>query len=112
MFGDKRVRVAAALMLGVLSLLGGGQPIAAATVDIQYTCDGNQRLSVRQARDLAEVKFVDRTYRLVRKSTRLGERYGSANAALAIDGSYAVFVAGDRLQLGKCIEASRSPSVG
>jgi hypothetical protein len=38
----------------------------------------------------------------------LGERYSSANAALVIDGSFAVFVAGDRLQLGKCVEASSS----
>jgi hypothetical protein len=108
MFGEKRVRIAAGLMLGVLSLLGGAQAVAATAVEIQYACDGSQRLTVRQANEAADVRFIDRTYRLNRKSSNLGERYSSANAALAIDGSFAVFVAGDRLQLGKCVEVSRS----
>ena len=108
MFWEKRVRIAAGLMLGVLSLLGGAQAVAASTVEIHYACDGNQRLSVRQAKDAADVRFIDRTYRLSRKPSNLGERYSSANAALVIDGSFAVFVAEDRLQLGKCMEASRS----
>jgi hypothetical protein len=35
----------------------------------------------------------------------LGEKYGSPTAALIIDGSSAVFVADDRLQLGACVKA-------
>lgn len=110
MFWDKRVRIAFGAMLGVLSLLSRAQPVAANAAEIQYVCEGNERLSVRQGRDFAHVRFIDRTYRLSRNPSTLGKRYGSAEAALAIDGTFAVFVAGDRLQPGRCVEAGRSKS--
>ena len=51
------------------------------------------------------LQFIDRNYRLRRKSSSLGEKYISKSAALIMDGKSAVFVAEDRLQLGRCIDA-------
>jgi hypothetical protein len=56
--------------------------------------------------DSASVEFIDRTYRLQRKASDLGVQYIAPKAALIIDGPEAVFVADDRLQLGRCVESS------
>lgn len=101
--------MAAALLLGALSLLGSAQAHAAAA-DIQYACDGGQRLIVHPYAGGASVEFIDRTYELMSKRSSFAERYVSATAALMIDGPSAVFAAEDRLQLGQCVEAG--PATG
>ena len=105
---DVRIKIASALMLGVLSLLGSAQAHAAAT-DTWYACDGGQKLIVHRHSGGASVEFIDRTYDLTSKASRFDGKYVSATAALIIDGSSAVFIAEDRLQLGACLEADPSP---
>lgn len=108
---DVRIKIAGGLLLGVLSLPVTSEAARAApATEILYACDDGQRLVVRQAGDLAFVQFIDRSYQLRRKHSDIGEKYESQNAALIIDGRTAVFVAADRLQLGQCVEASRTAS--
>lgn len=108
---DNRFRIAAGMLIGVVSVLGGAQAAhAAPATEIRYECDAGQRLVVRQAGDRAFVQFIDRSYELRRRHSSIGEKYESANEALIIDGQAAVFVAADRLQLGQCLEASRTAS--
>ena len=109
---DMRIRVAAGLMVGVLSLLGAvnsASATAAATV-VRYECDPRQKLIVARSEESAAVQFVDRKYELERRPSSIGEKYASANATLIIDGSHAVFVADDRLQLGTCREGTEVAS--
>lgn len=106
-----RIGINAGLLIGIASLFGGAQAARAVPVtETLYACDGGQRLIVRRSGASASVQFVDRTYELKRKPSSNFEKYGSAGAALVIDGESAVFVATDRLQLGQCIEASRTAS--
>lgn len=108
---DTRIKIAAGLLFAILSLLGTAQAAhATAATEIRYACDDGQRLVVRQSGDLAFVQFIDRSYELRRRHSDIGEKYESANEALIIDGRAAVFVAADRLQLGQCLEASRTAS--
>jgi hypothetical protein len=92
-------------MLAVFSLPAGGQ-VHAATMDTHYVCDEHQKLVVHRHVRGATVEFIDRTYELVPRPSSIGEKYVSPTAALIIDGTSAVFVAEDRLQLGACVEAS------
>lgn len=105
MIQDGRIKVAAALMLAVLSLLDSAQ-VHAAAMETRYVCDGGQRLIVHRHAGGASVEFIDRTYELVPRPSSIGEKYISASAALIIDGSSAVFVAEDRLQLGACVQVN------
>lgn len=106
---DVRIKLAAALLLGVVSLLGTAHAAQAAPViETRYACDGGQRLVVRQSARVASVQFVDRTYELRQKHSSIGRKFLSPTAALIVDGDSAVFVAQDRLQLGQCLEASRT----
>lgn len=108
---DRRLTIAAGMLIGVVSLLSAAQAAhAAPAAEIRYACDSGQRLVVRQAGDRAFVQFIDRSYELRRSRSSIGEKYESANEALIIDGRAAVFVAADRLQLGQCVEASRTAS--
>ena len=68
-------------------------------------CDSRQHLVVRRTAQAASVEFIDRTYRLTRRPSDLGIQYIAPKVALIIDGPEAVFVADNRLQLGRCIEA-------
>lgn len=112
MLEDSRVKFAFALMLGVLSLLGGAQAIAAESVVVRYACEGKQVLAVRRSRPVADVRFDGTAYRLDRKRSSIGERYSSAKAALVIDGPSAVFVAEDNVRLTKCVDSSRVGDAG
>lgn len=106
-----RIRIATGLLVGVLSLLGCAHAAQAAPVtEIRYACGGAQRLVVRQSADRASVQFINRSYELRQKHSSIGQKYVSPTAALIIDGRAAVFVAADRLQLGQCVEASRTAS--
>lgn len=105
MLNDLRLKVAAALMSGVLSVLGGAQAHAAPSTTVRYACDARQNLVIERDKDIARVRFVDRTYELKRTASSIGVKYLSPTAALIIDGTSAVFVADDRLQLGACTEA-------
>ena len=108
---DTRIRIGATLLLGILSVLGIAKAANAAPATvIRYACDDGQRLIVRRSGDLAFVQFVDKSYELRRRHSDIGEKYESAKEALIIDGRAAVFVAADRLQLGQCLEVSRTAS--
>ncbi|HEU4696412.1 MAG TPA: hypothetical protein VFR92_05570 [Sphingomicrobium sp.] len=100
-----RLKVAAGLLFGVLSVLGAAHA-AAPTKEVRYICEPGQRLIVQRSAQTAAVQFIDKSYLLHRKASSIGEKYVSANAALIIDGPSAVFVAEDRLQLGTCTEAN------
>lgn len=106
---DTRLKVAAALMFAVFSLLGAGHALAApaATTSVRYACQPKQSLVVMRSHDTATVRFNDRSYELRRKASSIGEKYIAKDAALIIDGKSAYFVADDRLQLGTCVEAMR-----
>ena len=104
---DMRIKVAAGVLVGVLSLLGTAQAARAATVtQVRYACDEGQRLVVQESAHSASVQFIDRTYKLEQKRSSIGRKYISPTAALIIDGASAVFVAEDKLQLGECIAIS------
>jgi hypothetical protein len=103
-------RMAFGMLFSILSMMGGAPVAAANVVEVHYVCEGDLTLAVRQSSDLAEVRFSERVFRLSRRSSSFGERFSSADAALAIDSKTAAFVAGDHLQLRSCAEASRSPS--
>ena len=110
---DRRIRIGASLLFGILSVIATADAAnAAPAIEIRYACDDGERLIVRQSGDLAFVQFADRSYVLRRRHSDIGEKYESANEALIIDGRSAVFVAADRLQLGQCLEASRTASSG
>lgn len=98
---------AAKLLFGAVLLAGIAASAAAAepATETRYQCDAAQHLVVRRAGDTASVEFIDRTYTLKRKASDLGVKYLAPKAALIIDGPEAVFVADDRLQLGRCVEA-------
>lgn len=103
---DARLKIAAALLVAVLSTLGVAHAAAAASSQVQYACDARQHLVVTRSTKSATVQFIDRTYELRRKPSSIGEKYISKTAALIIDGPSAVFIAEDRLQLGSCVEAT------
>ena len=105
MIDDSRIRVAGALMIGVLSVLAAAQAHATAPETVRYACEDRQTLSVQRDARSARVIFPDRSYALERKPSGIGVKYASSSAALIIDGSSAVFVADDRWQLGACTEA-------
>lgn len=110
---DSRIKIAAGLLTGVLSLIATGPAAhAASATEVRYECDSAQRLVVRQSGDSAIVQFIDRSYLLKRARSSIGEKFLAPTAALIIDGKSAVFVAEDRLQLGQCIEAARVASAG
>lgn len=104
---EMRVKIAVGLLVGVVSLLGSAHAIAAPVggTETHYLCDAHQHLVVRRTAQAASVEFIDRTYQLQRKASDLGVQYIAPKAALIIDGPEAVFVADDRLQLGRCVES-------
>lgn len=105
---EMRVKLAVGLLIGVVSLLGSVHAIAAtpsSATETHYLCDAHQHLVVRRTAKAASVEFIDRTYQLQRRASDLGVQYMAPKAALIIDGPEAVFVADDRLQLGRCVEA-------
>jgi len=103
---EMRVKLAVGLLVGVSSVLGSAHASAATpTKTTHYLCDSHKHLVVRRTADNASVEFIDRTYQLQRKASDLGVQYIAPKAALIIDGPEAVFVADDRLQLGRCVEA-------
>jgi len=103
-----RLNIAVLIAAGAATLLGPVESAAAAPAAkaTHYLCDSHQHLVVRRTADSASVEFIDRTYQLQRKASDLGIQYIAPKAALIIDGPEAVFVADDRLQLGRCLEAS------
>ena len=101
---DVRTIVAGALMFGVLSVLATAQAHSAAPEVTHYSCDGLDELAVERTETAARVTLAGRTWELHRKQSGLGLKYASPTAALIIDGSSAVFVADDPLQLRTCGE--------
>ncbi len=104
---EKRIRIAAGLLIGIASLPGSARANPAASVpETRYLCDGGHRLIVQRSATSANVRFRDRSYELQRRHSGSFEKYGAAGATLIIDGDAAVFVATDRLQLGQCVKES------
>ena len=106
---EMRVKLAVGLLVGVASVFGSAHTVAATPApanETHYLCDSHQHLVVRRTADSASVEFIDRTYQLQRKASHLGVQYIAPKAALIIDGPEAVFVADDRLQLGRCVESN------
>jgi hypothetical protein len=104
-----RVKHGIGLLVAVAALLGSEHATAATPAlakETHYLCDSHQHLVVRRTADSASVEFIDRTYQLQRKVSHLGIQYIAPKAALIIDGPEAVFVADDRLQLGRCVETN------
>lgn len=103
---DIRIKIALGLLLGVGTVLGTAQAKAATPgTETHYLCDASQHLVVWRDGDKATVQFIDRTYQLKRKASGIGEQYLAPKAALIIDGPEAVFVADNRLQLGRCVQS-------
>jgi hypothetical protein len=75
-----------------------------------YACRHDRQFSVSRSGPIATVEFGDRSYELRRRAGSLGIRYGSAEAALILDGDAATFVASDRLDLEGCAKVP-PPSV-
>ena len=61
-----------------------------------YKCLDGSRFTLTASPTTAVVRFPDREYRLVRKSSALAVKYASARATLYLDGDFAAFVADDR----------------
>lgn len=72
---------------------------------VNYTCDAGGSLAVRRNAAFASVSVGGKAYDLQRKRSSVGEKYLSADAALIIDGTSAIFVADRNLDLGTCTEA-------
>lgn len=106
---NARIKVAAAGLFAVLSMLAvaHGTAAAASASAMRYSCVPAQNLVVRRHGNTATVHFIDRTYELRRSASSMGEKFLSPHAALIIEGKSAVFVAEDRMQLGTCVEAMR-----
>ena len=109
---DSRIALAAIALAAAALTAGAAQAasVRAPATETRYQCDAAQHLVVRRTADKASVEFIDRTYTLQRKASDLGVKYLAPKAALIIDGREAVFVADDRLQLGRCIQASQTAS--
>jgi hypothetical protein len=104
-----RFKLGVLITAGAAFLFGSANAVAAAPAPAKttrYLCDSHQHLVVRRTANSASVEFIDRTYQLQRKASDLGVQYIAPKAALIIDGPEAVFVADDRLQLGRCVEAN------
>jgi len=72
---------------------------------VRYACPASENLTVKRNLAAARVTLAGRTYDLQRKQSSIGEKYLSASAALIIDGTSAVFVANDHLDLGTCVRS-------
>lgn len=110
---DMRLKVAGALMAVVLSTLGGGTATATppqTSSQVRYVCAPVQNFVVERSAGRAIVQFTNRSYDLKRKRSSIGKKYASETATLIVDGTSAIFVAEDRLQLGTCVEALRIAS--
>ena len=108
---DARVKVAAGLLIGVLSLLGTVTAAhARPVIQTHYACDHGEEFVVRRSGHRASVQFPDRTYELRMARSSIGQKFLSQTAALIVDGPSAVFVADNRLQLGQCLEVSQIAS--
>jgi hypothetical protein len=67
-----------------------------------FRCHDGRVLQVQYGRKTAKVLVEGRSYVLVRKPSRLGNRFTSPTAALIIDGAYAAFAAEDLYDLQGC----------
>ena len=97
------IKTAKFLVAAVLVGTVAGQAHAAANV-VRYACAASQELTVQRDNSTAHVNLAGRTYDLRRKRSSVGDKYLSSNAALIIDGTSAIFVAANQLELGACIE--------
>ncbi|QIK95471.1 hypothetical protein G7076_02290 [Sphingomonas sp. HDW15A] len=101
-----RLWIAAGLLIAVLSVLSGVQVLAAeGAPGVRYICKSEQGIVVTRTGDKASVRSADRTYELRRRPSSIGVKYGSANAALIVDGTDAVFVVEEPLYVQTCSQA-------
>ena len=94
----------ATLLVGAILATSGIQAHAAPS-PVRYACTERPDLIVERDRSSAQVRVANQTYDLQRKRSSIGAKYGSASAALIIDGASAIFVADNRLDLGNCVKA-------
>lgn len=105
------IKVGCSLLVGVAAMLGATDvAYASPIVETRYDCGGALTLVVREAGETASVQLTDQIYELRRKHSSIGRKFISPTAALIIDGQSAVFVAADWLNLGQCLELSRTAS--
>ena len=103
------VKIATVPLLAVTSLTALSNPaLASDDFVIIYQCEGGERLEVQRSDDAATVRLDDKSFELDRTRSSIGEKFESASAALIIEGPRAVFVANDRLELGACVEQTRT----
>ncbi len=69
-----------------------------------YDCSTSGPLEVQITRTAAVVRFAGREYRLPRKRSSIGTRYGSPSAALMIDGHFAAFITERGPRARQCFE--------
>ena len=87
-------------LLGPLAL---DQARAASSIET-YSCSGGRDLRIRRSTLGAHVSLEGKSYELRRHRSSIGEKYLSSKEALIIDGSSAVFVTNNHLDLGTCEE--------
>ena len=87
-------------LLGPLAL---DQARAASSIET-YSCSGGRDLTIRRSTLGAHVSLEGKSYELRRHRSSIGEKYLSSKEALIIDGSSAVFVTNNHLDLGTCEE--------
>ena len=76
----------------------------AAREPLAYECFDGTRFTLTASPTKAVVRFSDREYRLLRKSSALAVKYTSKSATLYLDGDFAAFIADDR-PLPGCFKA-------
>jgi hypothetical protein len=96
-------RVLAAVCLTAGAAVSSAMPVMASEART-YSCSTSDTLRVQLTRAGAIVKFNGLEYRLPRKRSSIGTRYGSANAALMIDGHFATFVTERGPRAMQCFE--------
>ena len=70
--------------------------------EYRFSCRGGEQVLVSESRKEAAVRVGNSTYRLSHRASSFGKKFDSPDATLIIDGSFAAFVAKDRVNLREC----------
>lgn len=91
------------VLVGIACAMFGAVEVDAVSRISSYACPTSIDLTVERSRSGVRVTIEGRKYDLERKRSSIGDKFLSSDAALIIDGDSAIFVAGDRLNLGTCV---------
>jgi hypothetical protein len=91
------------LLTAVFALPAAGSAKSSPVVH-HYQCSNGERFVVARSGSVAVVRVGSLAYKLPRKRSSLGQKYGSEIATLIIDGPSAVFKSERHLHLRDCIE--------